>query len=109
MPLMNFTQECDCHRFDSKSERKTMAEKINRLPENIAGTYYIDSSCIDCDMCRSTAPNFFRRNEEVGMSVVYHQPVTPAEFALAEDAKQGCPTESIGNDGVTEATVSKDS
>jgi len=50
-----------------------MAEKINRLPENIAGTYYIESSCIDCDMCRSTAPNFFRRNEEVGMSVVYHQ------------------------------------
>lgn len=77
-----------------------MAEKINRLPENIAGPYYIDSSCIDCDMCRGNAPEFFRRNDEIGMSVVYRQPVTPEEFALAEDAKQGCPTESIGNDGL---------
>lgn len=80
-----------------------MAEKINRLSENVAGPYYIDSSCIDCDMCRSTAPDFFRRNEEIGMSVVYRQPATLEEFALAEEAKQGCPTESIGNDGGTEA------
>lgn len=79
-----------------------MAEKINRLSENIAGPYYIDSTCIDCDMCRSTAPSFFHRNEEIGMSLVYRQPVTPEEFALAEEARHGCPTESIGNDGVTD-------
>lgn len=85
-----------------------MAEKINRLPQNIAGPYYIDSTCIDCDMCRSTAPDFFRRNEEIGMSVVYRQPVTPEELALAEEAKQGCPTESIGNDGVAEASAPQD-
>ncbi|MGN6552859.1 MAG: ferredoxin [Verrucomicrobiota bacterium] len=86
-----------------------MAEKTNRLPQNVAGPYYIDSSCIDCDMCRSTAPDFFRRDEEIGMSVVYHQPVTPEEFALAEEAKQGCPTESIGNDGITEVAASSQS
>jgi ferredoxin len=40
------------------------------------------------------------------MSVVYHQPVTPEELALAEEAKQGCPTESIGNDGIPEVPVS---
>jgi len=82
-----------------------MAEKINRLSENIPGPYYIDSTCIDCDMCRSTAPDFFRRNEEIGMSVVHRQPVTPKEFALAEEAKQGCPTESIGNDGGAEGPM----
>lgn len=85
-----------------------MAEKINRLPENVPGPYYIDSTCIDCDMCRSTAPDFFRRDEEIGMSIVYRQPVTPEEFALAEEAKQGCPTESIGNEGVAEASTSND-
>ena len=79
-----------------------MAEQMNRLPQNVSGAYYVDSSCIDCDMCRSTAPNVFRRDEEIGMSVVYRQPVTPEECALAEEAKQGCPTESIGNDGVLE-------
>ena len=86
-----------------------MAEKNNRLSENIAGPYYIDSSCIDCDMCRSTAPDFFRRNEDIGMSAVYRQPVTPEEFALAEEARQGCPTESIGNDGVTVDAILKQS
>ncbi len=30
------------------------------------------------------------------------QPVTSEERALAEEAKQGCPTESIGNDGLLE-------
>jgi ferredoxin len=36
---------------------------------------------------------------EMGFSFVYRQPVTPEERALAEEARQGCPTESIGNDG----------
>jgi ferredoxin len=102
---MHFTQACHRHRFGQQQKEETMADKSNRLSENIAGTYYIDSSCIDCDMCRSTAPDFFRRNEEIGMSVVYRQPVTPAEFALAEEARRGCPTESIGNDGITEGAI----
>ena len=79
-----------------------MAERTERLPQSVAGPYYVDSTCIDCDMCRSTAPGSFRRDEEIGMTIVYHQPVTPEEQALAEEAKQGCPTESIGNDGLME-------
>ena len=59
-----------------------MAERNERLPQNVAGPYYVDSTCIDCDMCRSTAPGSFRRDEEIGMTIVYHQPVTPEEQAL---------------------------
>ena len=77
-----------------------MAERAERLGENVAGAYYVDSSCIDCDMCRGTAPGLFRRDDEIGMSVVDHQPVTPEEIALAEEARQDCPSESIGNDGI---------
>ena len=77
-----------------------MAHTNERLPQNMAGPYYVDSTCIDCDMCRSTTPAFFRRDEEIGMTIVYRQPVTPEEHALADKAKQGCPTESIGNDGL---------
>ena len=76
-----------------------MANKTDRLPENTPGPYYVDSSCIDCDLCRTTAPDCFRRNDEIGFSVAYHQPVTPEDFKQAEEAKVGCPTESIGNDG----------
>ena len=77
-----------------------MPEKTERLLQNAAGAYYVDSSCIDCDMCRSTAPNVFKRDEDIGMSVAFHQPVTVEEIAIAEEARAGCPTESIGNDGL---------
>lgn len=77
-----------------------MPEKTERLLQNVAGAYYVDSSCIDCDMCRSTAPNVFKRDEDIGMSVAFHQPVTAGEIAIAEQARTGCPTESIGNDGL---------
>ena len=76
-----------------------MASTIERLPQNIVGRYYVDSSCIDCDLCRTTAPAFFTRDDEIGFSIVYRQPDTPEELALAEEAREGCPTESIGNDG----------
>jgi ferredoxin len=76
-----------------------MANRNERLPENVSGAYYVDSTCIDCDLCRSTAPDFFRRNDEHGYSVVYRQPVTTEEIANAEEARLSCPTETIGNDG----------
>lgn len=75
-----------------------MADKNIRLPQNVPGPYYVDETCIDCDMCRETAPQFFKRDNEIGMSFVYRQPATAEERALAEEAKQ-CPTDSIGNDG----------
>jgi len=76
-----------------------MAEKTERLSRNAPGAYYVDSTCIDCDLCRTTAPDFFQRDGELGLSFVHRQPSIPAEIALAEEAREGCPTESIGNDG----------
>ena len=80
-----------------------MAERTERLTQNAAGAYYVDSSCVDCDLCRNTAPDFFKRNDEIGMSLVYRQPSTPEELALAAEAMSGCPSESIGNDGLPES------
>lgn len=84
-----------------------MADKINRLPQNVAGRYYVDSTCVDCDLCRNTAPDFFKRDDEAAFSFVHRQPITPAERELAEEARQGCPTESIGNDGIVEADANQ--
>ncbi|HEV8541928.1 MAG TPA: ferredoxin [Verrucomicrobiae bacterium] len=66
---------------------------------NAPGPFYVDSSCTDCDMCRVIAPAIFRRNEEIGASIAFHQPVTPEEFEQAHEGKNSCPTESIGDDG----------
>jgi ferredoxin len=54
-----------------------MADKNERLSQNISGPYYVDSTCIDCDMCRGNAPNYFKRDDDTGYSVVYRQPATP--------------------------------
>ena len=76
-----------------------MANRTQRTPENAPGQYYVDDSCIDCDMCRTIAPEFFSRFDEGGYSSAHRQPVTPEEIARAEEGLSECPTESIGNDG----------
>jgi ferredoxin len=76
-----------------------MADKDAKLTENVPGTFYVDDQCIDCDACRETAPDFFRRNDDRGYSFVYRQPETPADRELCLEAMEGCPVEAIGDDG----------
>ena len=76
-----------------------MADRNLKTPENVPGRFYVDNTCIDCGMCPSTAPQFFKRFDEGGYSVVYRQPQTAEELANANEALNGCPTDSIGNDG----------
>ena len=76
-----------------------MPTLTDRLPENAAGRFYVDSSCIDCDQCRTQAPDFFARNADTGFSMVIKQPVTAEEIALVEQVTNDCATCSIGSDG----------
>jgi ferredoxin len=76
-----------------------MADRNRKTPENVPGPWYVDDTCIDCDLCRSTAPDVFRRQDDGGYTYVFHQPATAEEIASAERARQDCPTETIGNDG----------
>jgi len=71
-----------------------MASLSERRPENIAGDFFVDRTCIDCDTCRAIAPQSFQRDGE--QSAVYHQPETPAERRQALYALLACPTASIG-------------
>ena len=76
-----------------------MADAANKYPENVAGKFYVDDQCIDCDLCRETAPSNFKRNDDGGHSYVYKQAESPEEEALCKEAMEGCPVEAIGNDG----------
>src|SRR5262249_46451848 len=78
---------------------KAVADVANKYAENVAGTFYVDDQCIDCDLCRETAPASFKRNDHGGHTYVYKQPETPEEEALCKEAMEGCPVEAIGNDG----------
>jgi ferredoxin len=75
-----------------------MADIANRYPDNIVGRYYVDNQCIDCDLCRETAPNNFTRNDDGGYSYVYKQPENEDEEKQCKEAKEGCPVEAIGDD-----------
>ena len=72
-----------------------MANVEKRLSGNVAGDFFVDSSCIDCDACRQLAPEIFRDAGEV--SVVFHQPSNIPETHRALMALVACPTASIGS------------
>jgi glyoxylase-like metal-dependent hydrolase (beta-lactamase superfamily II)/ferredoxin len=71
-----------------------MANPSKRLAENVAGDFYVDDSCIDCDACRQIAPTVFRDHGE--QSSVFHQPETDEEVRRALMSVVACPTSSIG-------------
>ena len=71
-----------------------MASLAKILPANVAGEFFVDSTCIDCDTCRQLAPQVF--GEADGFSFVQHQPREQAETRDALRAVLACPTGSIG-------------
>ncbi len=76
-----------------------MADLSQKVPDSVPGEYYVDTQCIDCDVCRVTAPGNFKRNEEEGYSYVFRQPANAEEQAQCQEAMDCCPVEAIGNDG----------
>src|SRR6185312_3149993 len=78
-----------------------MADPAKRLAENVAGEFFVDSTCIDCDTCRQLAPAVFRETGEY--SAVFHQPEDEATRRATWRAVLACPTGSIGSTGRSEA------
>ncbi|MEO6808412.1 MAG: ferredoxin [Isosphaeraceae bacterium] len=76
-----------------------MADLSEKVPENVPGRYYVDRSCIDCELCRETAPGNFVRQDDEGYSYVVRQPADAAEDAACSAALEECPVEAIGLDG----------
>lgn len=76
-----------------------MADLKKKLSTNVAGDFFVDSTCINCDTCRQLAPATFR--EKGDYSSVYSQPETEPERQDAWRALLACPVGSIG-------TVEKD-
>jgi glyoxylase-like metal-dependent hydrolase (beta-lactamase superfamily II)/ferredoxin len=78
-----------------------VADKKKRLPSNVAGAFYVDSTCIDCDACRQIAPSVFA--EDGQYSAVKMQPASGAEESAAWHALLACPVGSIGCEGKNRA------
>src|SRR5438128_1951282 len=74
-----------------------MANPKKRVPENVPGDYFVDSTCIDCDACRQIAPQVFAEARDT--SFVQRQPRTADDRRAAMRALVSCPTGSIGGQG----------
>jgi glyoxylase-like metal-dependent hydrolase (beta-lactamase superfamily II)/ferredoxin len=71
-----------------------MARLAEQVKENVAGDFFVDATCIDCDACRQIAPRTFA--DAGGHSYVRRQPATEEERVRALMALVTCPTASIG-------------
>jgi glyoxylase-like metal-dependent hydrolase (beta-lactamase superfamily II)/ferredoxin len=73
-----------------------MADQKKRLDTNVAGNFFVDATCINCDTCRQLAPHSF---EEVGeFSAVTRQPEDEERVHQAYQALLACPVGSIGTE-----------
>ena len=66
--------------------------------DNVPGSWYVHDECICCGLCENVAPATFRLSADYSHHSVHRQPATPEELADAEEARERCPVEAIGND-----------
>src|SRR6516162_8283360 len=71
-----------------------MASLQRSYPSNAPGSFFVDDTCIDCDLCRQISPTVF--TEESDHSIVDKQPKSAFETKRAGMALVACPTGSIG-------------
>ena len=71
-----------------------MANPGKRVPDNVPGDFFVDSTCINCDACRQIAPVVF--GEAAESSFVKGQPGSSTDRRQALRALLACPTGSIG-------------
>jgi ferredoxin len=94
-----FAPRAHHRRLPVESRTHSMADAANKYPQNVSGQFYVDDQCIDCDLCRETAPANFTRSDDGGHSYVFKQPENDEETKLCDEAMAGCPVEAIGSDG----------
>jgi glyoxylase-like metal-dependent hydrolase (beta-lactamase superfamily II)/ferredoxin len=71
-----------------------VADLRKKLPDNVAGEFFVDSTCINCDTCRQLAPATF--DEANDYSFVRVQPRNASERRRVTRALLACPTGTIG-------------
>jgi glyoxylase-like metal-dependent hydrolase (beta-lactamase superfamily II)/ferredoxin len=73
-----------------------VATLAKRLPSNVPGEFFVDSTCIDCGTCRQVAPEAFAEGRDA--SYVYRQPEDEAAAKRAAMALVACPVAAIGTE-----------
>ena len=72
-----------------------MADENRAHKANCPGDFFVDTTCIDCPICRQVAPGVFGDGPD--QAVVHRQPSTSTEVLRASMALVSCPAGSIGS------------
>lgn len=102
----SYSNPSDAAAFVATSSSLPNDQRVRR-PENVDGAFYVDSSCINCDVCRKLAPKTFSK---IGpQSAVFAQPASSSledpVTAAAAAALVSCPTASIHAEGFKPSDV----
>ena len=65
-------------------------------PDNVPGSWYVDTRCIRCDAARNWAPGLIGM-DTAGRSIILRQPTDSSDVAALWRAAAACPTKSIGH------------
>ncbi|MFT4625994.1 MAG: ferredoxin [Myxococcota bacterium] len=86
-----------------------MADPTWAWPDNAGGSvvlrgrgwsFYVDQECILCTVCSEAAPANFRLSADEDHDVCFRQPGSEAELDACLDARNNCPVDAIGADGL---------
>jgi ferredoxin len=70
------------------NERESMADIAYKYAENVSGNFYVDDRCIDCDLCRETAPANFTRSVRRRLGWINVKPGKP-RFEMLDNWDRG--------------------
>lgn len=76
-----------------------MADKKDKVAENVSGEFYVDGQCIACALCVNQAVDNFKMKSDESYAYVYKQPENDQEYQECKDAMESCPADAIGDDG----------
>lgn len=78
-----------------------MADKSIKVPENVPGPWYVDTTCTPCRTCMEVAgaDTLLKWNDDETYVYFHKQPEGDAELSIAEETLAVCPTAAIGKDG----------
>lgn len=78
-----------------------MADKNSKVPENVPGPWYVDTTCTPCRTCMEVAgaDSLLKWNDSETYVYFHAQPADDAQKAIAEETMAVCPTNAIGSDG----------
>lgn len=74
---------------------RVMEEKLDKLPNNVPGAFYVSEGCDGCAYCGMVAPENFEFDKPTNTYFVSRQPQSEAEADLVSEAMEDCPVDAI--------------